>query len=237
MRNIHLALQRLRQREEAGDAGGGADTDPQSATAQRQSSDAAAEATLIRRLTTADVALRQMAELLGPWLGESSSAQSASPTLGEAADQALALLEPAARQREVALYREIDESVAGLAAGPVQPVLLNAMRNGVEAFETGETANPATGENRWVKLRAGRETNKVWLEVSDSGPGLDPEVTDAHGQLQWGRSRKAGGHGVGLPLCRDIAERLGGSLTVTQREGGGTRLMMQYPAEAASPST
>ena len=81
-----------------------------------------------------------------------------------------------------------------------------------------------------VELKKSGETLR--LTVSDTGCGIPPERM-AHlfdGCFQPGHPSPAPyGLGLGLPLCRAIAEKHGGSITVESAPGKGSRFMVSLP--------
>jgi signal transduction histidine kinase len=75
----------------------------------------------------------------------------------------------------------------------------------------------------WERGAGGRE---VLIYVEDEGPGL-PDTTNLFVPFF---TTKAGGSGIGLVLCRQIAEAHGGSLTLESRpEGRGCRALLRLP--------
>jgi len=66
------------------------------------------------------------------------------------------------------------------------------------------------------------------IEIADRGPGFTPEQKAQAGRVLF--SGKPGrGWGIGLALTHATLERLGGSLTLAEREGGGTRVHIRLP--------
>ena len=61
---------------------------------------------------------------------------------------------------------------------------------------------------------------RVRLIVDDDGRGIDPAMR---------AKREENGH-VGLGLLRALTTDLGGSLEVTAKDAGGTRLTLELPA-------
>ncbi len=81
-----------------------------------------------------------------------------------------------------------------------------------------------------VRVRRDEKAHALIVEVDDSGPGLgnrDPEEL-----FQPFATTKTKGTGLGLPISRQIAERLGGSLQLANRPGGGARCMLSLPLHA-----
>lgn len=88
-----------------------------------------------------------------------------------------------------------------------------------------------------VTLRRAAETpNAVEIVVRDFGPGIAPEhlphVTEPFYRADPARRRETGGYGLGLYLCRRIAEVHGGSLEISSATPGGTTVTVQLPATA-----
>ncbi len=87
-----------------------------------------------------------------------------------------------------------------------------------------------TGRVR-VGVNAMDET--VIISVSDTGPGIPPEhqprVFERFYRVDRGRSRDAGGTGLGLALVRHVVERSGGSVTLESTPGEGSTFTLVLP--------
>jgi signal transduction histidine kinase len=83
-----------------------------------------------------------------------------------------------------------------------------------------------------IELTAGCTAERAHVEVADRGPGVHPaERERIFERFQRGRSAGAeGGFGLGLAIGRELAHRMGGSLTLAGREGAGTRFRLELPA-------
>ena len=81
--------------------------------------------------------------------------------------------------------------------------------------------------DRRVAISTAERDGRVELVVSDNGPGLAAEVA---GRLfEPFVTTKAEGLGVGLAICRSIAERHGGRLSGDTPPGGGFRMTLALP--------
>jgi signal transduction histidine kinase len=72
--------------------------------------------------------------------------------------------------------------------------------------------------------------------VADTGRGIPEGQRDAifqpFVQVEKGLTRSADGSGLGLAIARELAERMGGSLTVTSEVGAGSRFVLSLPRAA-----
>jgi two-component system, LuxR family, sensor kinase FixL len=96
----------------------------------------------------------------------------------------------------------------------IQQVLLNLLRNAVEAINGSSNAHGS------IRIEAKKIKGElIELRVMDSGPGFSRErIEDAFLPLS---SSKPEGLGIGLPLCRSIVEAHGGQLWVDPSSDGG----------------
>ncbi|MBG0740563.1 sensor histidine kinase [Paeniglutamicibacter antarcticus] len=114
---------------------------------------------------------------------------------------------------ELRVSTETRTRFSGLRAHDAVTILGNLLDNAMDAAAEGE-------EPRWVALHLGPTVDGLQLEVSDSGPGLDPVQTA--GILAKGFSTKqsgGAGRGIGLALVRQTVQRLGGQLIIAGRAG------------------
>jgi len=84
-----------------------------------------------------------------------------------------------------------------------------------------------------VTVGCGMDDVNIRFWVSDTGEGIAPEhqnrVFDRFYRVDAGRSRERGGTGLGLPICRAIAEALGGIISLASVPHRGTRVDMVLP--------
>ena len=103
----------------------------------------------------------------------------------------------------------------------IQQVLLNLMRNAVEAMEDCPT-------RELVIATAPVQANMAEIRVADTGAGISPEIG---AQLfQPFVTTKRTGMGVGLSISRTIIEAHGGSIAAQPNSGGGTVFSFTLPA-------
>ena len=108
----------------------------------------------------------------------------------------------------------------------IQQVLVNLMRNAIEAM--------AQGERRTLIVSAApRSDGFIEVRVADTGPGLSESVA---GQLfQPFVTTKTEGMGVGLSICHSIVTAHGGMIWADSNPGGGTVFHFTLPSAARAP--
>lgn len=124
-----------------------------------------------------------------------------------------------ARPDHVGLEVEVSPHTVSIDARLMRQLLLNLVRNAVEAL----TPMPR-GRVRVVGKRVG--DNLVML-VEDDGPGIDSNV--APRLFQAFNTSKSSGTGLGLAVCRRIAEAHGGRIVAKPAEPRGTTMEVVIP--------
>ena len=109
----------------------------------------------------------------------------------------------------------------------IRQILVNLIGNALKFTETGSIRVHST----WQAL----DNQVLWFScaVHDSGIGISPErlehMFDAFQQADTSISRRYGGTGLGLPIARTLAERMGGTLRAVSQEGQGSVFTLEVP--------
>jgi CheY-like chemotaxis protein len=111
----------------------------------------------------------------------------------------------------------------------LRQILFNLTDNALKFTERGR-----------VELRAHIDTRaapaRLAIEVSDTGIGLTPEqcgvIFDAFTQADESTTRRFGGTGLGLAISRNLAQLLGGELSVASTPGAGSLFRLELPIDA-----
>jgi two-component system sensor histidine kinase DctS len=145
--------------------------------------------------------------------------------LAEVIDDSIGFIEAAARNRGVRIVREIQGMRPELAADQVmlEQVLLNLMRNGVEAMSD----TPA--ERRRLTIKLSQVDTQMEIRVIDRGPGIPPDLVEKLFTPLY--STKADGMGMGLNICRSIIEFHHGRLWVEANPEGGSVFVITLPID------
>jgi C4-dicarboxylate-specific signal transduction histidine kinase len=107
----------------------------------------------------------------------------------------------------------------------LQQLVLNLAKNAIEAMEN------TAPEQRRLTIRWRCVDGSVDVQVADRGVGIPAEL--AHGLFIPFFSTKRGGMGLGLHICRSIAEYHDGRLWASENPGGGTVFHFSFPARRA----
>ncbi|MFG0721197.1 ATP-binding protein [Pseudomonas sp. GLN_6] len=109
----------------------------------------------------------------------------------------------------------------------IRQILVNLIGNALKFTENGSIRVNAN----WQAL----DNQVLWFScaVHDSGIGISPErlehMFDAFQQADTSISRRYGGTGLGLPIARTLAERMGGTLRAVSQEGQGSVFTLEIP--------
>ncbi|MGZ3287407.1 MAG: PAS domain-containing sensor histidine kinase, partial [Xanthobacteraceae bacterium] len=130
-------------------------------------------------------------------------------------EEASALALVGAKDQGVRVRFQFDPSVDLVLADKVQiqQVLLNLLRNAVEAMEGSPT-------RELLISTASDKDGMIAISVTDTGPGIAPEMTSQ--LFQPFVTNKRHGMGVGLSISRTIVEAHGGQIEVEPNPVGGT---------------
>jgi len=100
--------------------------------------------------------------------------------------------------------------------------------DGLEQAIMNVLNNAADAAPAAVEFSAEADGDMLRIEIADRGPGFTPEQKAQAGRVLF--SGKPGrGWGIGLALTHATLERLGGSLALAERDGGGTRVHIRLP--------
>ncbi|MGY1446554.1 ATP-binding protein [Pseudomonas chlororaphis] len=109
----------------------------------------------------------------------------------------------------------------------IRQILVNLIGNALKFTEQGSV----TVEPQWQAL----DHELLWFtcSVRDSGIGISTEslelMFNAFQQADSSISRRYGGTGLGLPIARTLAERMGGTLRAQSEEGRGSVFTLEIP--------
>ncbi|MFG5861812.1 hybrid sensor histidine kinase/response regulator [Metapseudomonas sp. CR1201] len=136
-----------------------------------------------------------------------------------------------AQQRGLALTLDTQEGLERVEVHGdptrLRQILVNLVGNALKFTEEGGIKVVT----HWQAL----DSEVLWLTcaVHDSGIGIPPDrlehMFDAFQQADHSISRRYGGTGLGLPIARTLAERMGGTLRAESHEGSGSIFTLEIP--------
>ena len=147
-------------------------------------------------------------------------------------DEVLTPFRAPAEAKGIGLHSEIGSAVAPTLigdAGRLRHILLNLIGNAVKFTESG-------GIELRIEPR-GDDPNRLTFTVTDSGIGIPEEkhraIFEPFTQADGSTTRRYGGTGLGLTLCKRLVELLGGEIGVEVNPGGGSRFSFELEIPAA----
>lgn len=123
------------------------------------------------------------------------------------------------------LVIEIEPGITAMRSddGRLRQILANLLENAAKYAPTGP-----------VEVTVSARDDQILFAVADHGPGIAPadrgRVFERFVQLDQSSTRTRGGTGLGLYLCRQLADALGGQLDLTESLGGGACFTLSVPS-------
>jgi two-component system OmpR family sensor kinase len=148
--------------------------------------------------------------------------------LSRIAGDCAALVRPLAEKRHITL--EVDLESAGLVADPdrISQVVTNLLTNAIRYNH----------ENGRVMVMTRASNSDAVLSISDTGIGIGPEhlphIFERFYRVDKARSRKDGGIGLGLAICKSIVDAHGGQIAVTSSPDQGTQFEVLLPKRGST---
>jgi two-component system sensor kinase FixL len=142
--------------------------------------------------------------------------------LSKVVEEALALAMVGAADKNIKVRLNLDAALPPVLVDKVQiqQVLMNLIRNSIEAMLSVET--------RELLLATGREEPEfATVTVRDSGPGLPEEISSR--LFQPFQTTKVNGMGIGLTICQSIIDAHGGRIWLMHDIPSGTGFRFRLP--------
>jgi signal transduction histidine kinase len=140
-------------------------------------------------------------------------------------------LAPLLEERGVRIDLSLDPAAARARFHPmrIEQVLINLIGNAARFASRGGRIEIAT------RPEPGPGRDRVEVSVSDDGPGVPPDAREGIFR-PWvrGDGQPEGGFGLGLSICKRIIEAHGGTISVGDAAGGGSRFAFTIPAAAGA---
>jgi signal transduction histidine kinase len=140
--------------------------------------------------------------------------------LAELTREVCVLLTPQAKLAHVNLESEAPEQPAEMRgdADMLRQIILNLVTNAIEAMKDGGK----------IIVKVSQKAQAVMLDISDTGPGIDPKLRDRVFQLYF--TTKTRGSGIGLAMTYRAVQMHNGTIDFASETGRGTTFHIQFPA-------
>jgi PAS domain S-box-containing protein len=156
--------------------------------------------------------------------------------LGSIFDEVSCLLAPRAGQKRLRLLTRVDPAIPRHLEGDpfrLRQVLTNLTGNAVKFTDEGEVEMVA----ELVQLDS--TSARVRILVRDTGIGIAPELQDvvfeSFCQVEGNPTRKHGGTGLGLTICRSLVDLMGGRLELRSSLGTGSTFAFEVDFPLVPP--
>lgn len=148
-------------------------------------------------------------------------------------DALVQLLRPRASEKNLPIHLQASDLPTHLLGNPVllRRMLINLISNAIKYTEVGEI-------QVWVKWQAAQQN--LGVSVKDTGCGLSSEQL-AHLETRFNRGIEAlysqqASSGLGLPICFEMMQAVGGQLSLTSKLGQGTEARFNLSMRLPNPS-
>ncbi len=159
-------------------------------------------------------------------------AQPLSP-LVEAAAELLPRVLPA--NIEVAVHADPTAATVRTDAGSIEQILLNLATNARDAMPEGGRLEITV---RSLSESAGGPPTEVFLQVSDTGMGMDAATKERLFEPFFTTKPPGLGSGLGLTMVHGLMQQHGGRIAVESSPGRGTQIRLYFPvADATLPTS
>lgn len=186
------------------------------------------DAALVRKyLPLLDTGLRRIAATMQALLGELRGENRPRPCKVGCLADLEAMVRSEIGGRPITLDWRIDSrDLGGLALSCTCPhlhqIVMNLARNAVAVMPEGGR----------LALRSRRMADRLVIEITDTGPGLNEQAQSQMFEPFYTTS--AGGNGLGLWITYRLVERMGGRIRVDSAPQAGARFIVTLPLKAAT---
>lgn len=144
-------------------------------------------------------------------------------SIGELMDETLPLIEPMIHRSGIHLKVQVDGNLPPLYVdrSRIQTALFNLIQNAMEAMPTGGVIR--------VTSYTVPNLNQIAISISDSGPGIPPELLDKVYEPFFSTHADEGMRGLGLAIVQDIVKMHNGQMEIKSVPNEGTVVILYLP--------
>ena len=163
--------------------------------------------------------------------------------LGRLVEETVGMLAIKAFEKGLEIICEIDPRLPDQVLGDpvrIQQILINLIGNAIKFTEKGEIVVTVKME-QFLSTADDKQYQQLSIVVKDTGIGIPGEklekVFESFTQGDSSTTRKYGGTGLGLTIAKNLAEMMGGSLTVESQLQKGSTFTLRMTPEIAREQT
>ncbi len=149
------------------------------------------------------------------------SAEKECVKINDIIEETISFVENEARNNKITINRKFEANLPQtMTDGPqLQQVFLNLLNNAMDAIE----------QNGEIDITTWSNTTKLYMKFADSGPGIKPEVMKEIFDPFFTTKEPGKGTGLGMSICYDIMQKLGGKIDVNNKDEGGAVFTLVLP--------
>lgn len=132
--------------------------------------------------------------------------------------QAIQIVEPMAKQFKVEIESKLDSSLITGNFGLLQQVIVNIMKNGIEAMSSGGV----------LTITCIKEQKTTLIRVKDEGVGMSQQQMNRLGEPYFS-TKDLKGTGLGMMVVYRIVESMKGTIQIDSKKGMGTTIFIRLP--------
>jgi len=146
------------------------------------------------------------------------------------------VFKPVAEQKGLELLWDMPEEISEIKTDPVriQQIFNNILSNAIKFTDTGSVH---------ISIDILKETRKhlnLMIKITDTGIGipkdLQSKIFRPFSQANSSTTRKYGGTGLGLSICKELIERLQGTISLISKPNKGSTFIIKVPFEKTETS-
>ena len=148
--------------------------------------------------------------------------------VGDILEEALPVIEGAARAKGITIYREVPSDLPPISADKdrVIQVFANVLDNAVKFTDSGRISITASVVNKGF----------ITVNITDTGIGILrgdlPRLGERFYRVDKTRSREPGGTGLGLSIVKHLMNAQGGRMRIESALGRGTTVSLNFPSRS-----
>ncbi len=135
--------------------------------------------------------------------------------------QTVSFVGTVARMNNIRFQMDLSADLPSIASerSKLQQVFLNIINNAIEAC----------GEEGLICITSGVADSRLQVNIRDNGPGIPPELRKMIFDPFFSSKPGEKGTGLGLWICRNIVEHMGGTIELESQEGQGAKFIVTLP--------